>query len=111
MSTDNFNVPILGASAGLAYFAADFRFAASPPLKASFAAGVNATSSLGFRFRVPNGRRGREGLTSPSAFMLPQNPVVSDICAAALTGGAALSLLRFWGEIAKRGFFDQVWTV
>ncbi|CBI15917.3 unnamed protein product, partial [Vitis vinifera] len=39
--------------------------------------------------------------------MLPQNPVAGDICAAALTGAAALSLLRFWGEIAKRGFFDQ----
>jgi farnesol kinase len=39
--------------------------------------------------------------------MLSENPVVSDILAAGISGGIALSLLRFWGEIAKRGIFDQ----
>ncbi|KAB1225731.1 putative phytol kinase 3, chloroplastic [Morella rubra] len=36
------------------------------------------------------------------------NPLVSDICATALTGSIALFLLRFWGEIAKQGFLHQV---
>lgn len=40
--------------------------------------------------------------------MLSGNPVVSDIIAAGISGGIALSLLRFWGETAKRGIFDQV---
>ncbi|GMY10553.1 farnesol kinase, chloroplastic isoform X1 [Fagus crenata] len=35
------------------------------------------------------------------------NPVVSDICATGLSGCIALTLLRFWGETAKRGIFDQ----
>ncbi|KAF8397238.1 hypothetical protein HHK36_016148 [Tetracentron sinense] len=39
--------------------------------------------------------------------MSPENPVVKDICAAALAGCVALSILRAWGEIAKRGIFDQ----
>ena len=111
MGAANFNVSILRASAGITYFTADFRLADRPPLNATFSAGVTATTGLRVRFRVPNGGLARGGLTSPSALMLPQNPVAGDICAAALTGAAALSLLRFWGEIAKRGFFDQVLTV
>ncbi|RVW66186.1 Farnesol kinase, chloroplastic [Vitis vinifera] len=107
MGAANFNVSILRASAGITYFTADFRLADRPPLNATFSAGVTATTGLRVRFRVPNGGLARGGLTSPSALMLPQNPVAGDICAAALTGAAALSLLRFWGEIAKRGFFDQ----
>lgn len=43
-----------------------------------------------------------------AASMLSGNPVVSDIIAAGISGGIALSLLRFWGETAKRGVFDQV---
>lgn len=39
--------------------------------------------------------------------LLPDNPVVSDICATAVAGGIALSLLRLWQETAKRGL-DQV---
>ncbi|KAI8523538.1 hypothetical protein RHMOL_Rhmol13G0081900 [Rhododendron molle] len=42
-----------------------------------------------------------------AASMLSGNPVVSDIIAAGISGGIALSLLRFWGETAKRGIFDQ----
>lgn len=38
--------------------------------------------------------------------LLPENPVVSDICATALSGCVALSLLRLWAETAKRGL-DQ----
>ncbi|XP_058198808.1 farnesol kinase, chloroplastic [Rhododendron vialii] len=45
-----------------------------------------------------------------AASMLSENPVVSDIIAAGISGGIALSLLRFWGEIAKRGIFDQKLT-
>ncbi|KAF7120876.1 hypothetical protein RHSIM_Rhsim13G0066600 [Rhododendron simsii] len=45
-----------------------------------------------------------------AASMLSENPVVSDIIAAGISGGIALSLLRFWGETAKRGIFDQKLT-
>ncbi|RVW66202.1 Farnesol kinase, chloroplastic [Vitis vinifera] len=70
------------ASAAVAYSTADFRLAGRPPLKVTFSAGVTATT--GFR-----------------------NPVAGDICAAALTGGTVLSLIQFWGGIAKRGFTGQ----
>ncbi|OVA02761.1 Phosphatidate cytidylyltransferase [Macleaya cordata] len=40
--------------------------------------------------------------TSVKASMFPQNPMLNDICAAAIAGAVALSLLQFWGEIAKR---------
>lgn len=43
-----------------------------------------------------------------AASMLSGNPVLSDIIAAGISGAIALSLLRFWGETAKRGIFDQV---
>ncbi|PKI51290.1 hypothetical protein CRG98_028319 [Punica granatum] len=39
--------------------------------------------------------------------MVHENPLVSDICATALSGGIALSILRFFEETAKRGLFDQ----
>lgn len=42
-----------------------------------------------------------------AVMLLPDNPVVSDVCATALSGGVALSLLRLWAETAKRGL-DQV---
>jgi hypothetical protein len=44
----------------------------------------------------------------PAATMVLENPVLSDICATGLSGCIALSILRFWGETAKRGLFDQV---
>ncbi|KAB1225730.1 putative phytol kinase 3, chloroplastic [Morella rubra] len=43
----------------------------------------------------------------PASTMALGNPLVSDICATALTGSIALFLLRFWGEIAKQGFLHQ----
>lgn len=106
----NFNVPILPASTGLrvTYLTADSNLVARPTLKAIFSAGT--TTGLRFRCRVLNGGRGR-GLTPPSALMLPQNPVAADICAAALTGGTAFSLIQLWGEIANRGFIGQVRSV
>lgn len=39
--------------------------------------------------------------------MLPQNPVVADICATFIAGGVALFFLLLWEETAKRGVFDQ----
>ncbi|XP_042515621.1 probable phytol kinase 2, chloroplastic isoform X2 [Macadamia integrifolia] len=39
--------------------------------------------------------------------MLPENPVTRDLCLATLTGCVALSLLRFWGEMAKLGILEQ----
>jgi len=44
------------------------------------------------------------------ASMLPGSPLVQDICAAAVTAGVALGLLRFWEEVAKRRVFEQVLT-
>lgn len=56
---------------------------------------------------VANRRRNLASVPA-AASMLSENPVVSDIIAAGISGGIALSLLRFWGETAKRGIFDQV---
>ncbi|BBH04618.1 Phosphatidate cytidylyltransferase family protein [Prunus dulcis] len=49
----------------------------------------------------------RRQVTSAPATMLPQNPVVADICATFIAGGVALFFLLLWEETAKRGFFDQ----
>ncbi|XP_071935680.1 probable phytol kinase 2, chloroplastic [Coffea arabica] len=62
-----------------------------------------------FRFGFPY-RRISPRFRSARAAALPmfsENPVVGDVVAAALTGGIALSMLRFWGEIAKMGVLDQ----
>ena len=77
---------------------------------------INSISSVcgfgfGFGLRlgaISSGRILNRDLKPLAATMLPENPVVSDICAASLTGCIALSLLRFWGEIANRGIFDKV---
>ena len=55
-------------------------------------------------------RRVLRNLTfSPAASMVfSGNPVVSDLVATSLSGGIALSILRFWEETAKRGLVDQV---
>lgn len=51
----------------------------------------------------------RPNLTSPSAAMLlPQNPVLSDVCASAVSAAVAASSLRLWEETARRDLFDQV---
>lgn len=50
----------------------------------------------------------RRQVTSAPATMLPQNPVVADICATFIAGGVALFFLLLWEETAKRGVFDQV---
>ncbi|KAL3530918.1 hypothetical protein ACH5RR_010240 [Cinchona calisaya] len=42
--------------------------------------------------------------------MFSENPVVGDVVATVFTGGIALSILRFWGEIAKMGVLDQKLT-
>ncbi|KAF8396960.1 hypothetical protein HHK36_018597 [Tetracentron sinense] len=53
------------------------------------------------------GQSVRRNLTSLTASMVPGNPVVNDVCTAAIASCVALSLFRFWGETAKRGIFDQ----
>ncbi|KAK9279684.1 hypothetical protein L1049_013364 [Liquidambar formosana] len=87
------------------------RLSLPPPITPrSLSAGITTTSG-GFRLTFPTtiSPTGRRKLTSTvaAATMLPQNPVVADICAAALTGGVALSLLKLWQVTAKLGFFDQ----
>lgn len=47
-------------------------------------------------------------LTPSLAVMFPDNSVLSDVCASGITSVVAVSCLGFWGEIGKRGFFDQV---
>ncbi|XP_031271843.1 probable phytol kinase 3, chloroplastic [Pistacia vera] len=66
------------------------------------------SSSLPIRFRSLHLRTSRRNLTSPpSAMLLPQNPLLSDVCASVLSAGIALSLLRLWEETAKRQLCDQ----
>ena len=50
----------------------------------------------------------RRSLTSSLAVMFPDNSVLSDVCASGITSVVAVSCLGFWGEIGKRGIFDQV---
>ncbi|KAF6164906.1 hypothetical protein GIB67_017109 [Kingdonia uniflora] len=52
-------------------------------------------------------RTPRNLMSLTAASMFPANPVLNDYCVAGLAGSVALSLLLFWGEIAKRGVFDQ----
>ncbi|KAH9701835.1 Farnesol kinase [Citrus sinensis] len=40
--------------------------------------------------------------------LLPQNPVLSDVCASAVSAAVAASCLRLWEETARRDLFDQV---
>ncbi|XP_042515620.1 probable phytol kinase 2, chloroplastic isoform X1 [Macadamia integrifolia] len=63
--------------------------------------------SLGQRSNNTAVRRVRRDQTSVTASMLPENPVTRDLCLATLTGCVALSLLRFWGEMAKLGILEQ----
>uniref|UniRef100_A0A5B7AHG6 Putative Phosphatidate cytidylyltransferase family protein isoform 3 n=1 Tax=Davidia involucrata TaxID=16924 RepID=A0A5B7AHG6_DAVIN len=69
---------------------------------------ICSSSSFSFGFRPPKSRTIRRNLKLPAAAsMIADNPVVGDICATALSGGIALSILRFWQETAKRDLFDQ----
>lgn len=76
----------------------------------SFPFGVGQFSTFTFRFRHLKLPTIRRKLASPTASlpMFSQNQVMGDVVATALTGGIALSALRFWEETAKRGLFDQV---
>lgn len=85
----------------------DFLLYLTPPLLASSVCICHASSTL----RKPTvKRRTRRTVRSQVAglTMFSGNPVVGDLVATVLSGGIALSCLRFWEEIAKRGYFDQV---
>ncbi|KGN65833.1 farnesol kinase, chloroplastic [Cucumis sativus] len=58
-----------------------------------------------FSLRFPSKIR-RKHCPVSAVMFFPENPVVSDICATALSSGVALSLLQLWAETAKRGL-DQ----
>ncbi|KAK4838130.1 hypothetical protein QYF36_011266 [Acer negundo] len=69
-------------------------------------------ASSAFRFAAATSTNfpesGRDSVTSPSAAMLlPENPVLSDICASAVSALVAFSGLRLWEETAKRDLFDR----
>ncbi|CAA6669301.1 unnamed protein product [Spirodela intermedia] len=49
----------------------------------------------------------RRRSTAARASMWAQEAVVRDVFSSAFTSGVALSLLRFWEELAKRGVFEQ----
>ncbi|XP_043687111.1 probable phytol kinase 2, chloroplastic [Telopea speciosissima] len=71
-----------------------------------FSAGI-ISDSLGLRSYTTAVRRVCRDRTSVTASMLPENPITRDVCVATLTGCVALSLLRFWGEMAKLGILEQ----
>uniref|UniRef100_A0A5B7BWB5 Putative Phosphatidate cytidylyltransferase family protein isoform 3 n=1 Tax=Davidia involucrata TaxID=16924 RepID=A0A5B7BWB5_DAVIN len=74
----------------------------------SLSAGIFSRSSFSVGLRPPKSSTLRRNPTSvTAASMFTDNPVIADICATALSGGIALSMLRFWEETAKRGLFDQ----
>ncbi|MQL80032.1 hypothetical protein Taro_012471 [Colocasia esculenta] len=58
-------------------------------------------------FSSPDGGRLRRASAAPGASMWGQSAVAHDVLAAAFTSGVALTLLRFWEELAKRGVFEQ----
>ncbi|XP_031111077.1 farnesol kinase, chloroplastic [Ipomoea triloba] len=84
----------------------DFLIYFSPPQLASSVCHCHASSALRnptiTRRIRPKVRSQAVGLT-----MFSGNPVVGDLVASVLSGGIAFSCLRFWEEIAKRGYFDQ----
>ncbi|KAM7257330.1 hypothetical protein ACFE04_013071 [Oxalis oulophora] len=57
-------------------------------------------------FPIIINRRRRRRLNA-AVMLFPENPVVSDVCATAISATVALSCLRLWEETAKRGIFDQ----
>ncbi|RYR79564.1 hypothetical protein Ahy_A01g004367 isoform A [Arachis hypogaea] len=63
----------------------------------------SSSSSLTLTTQPPQARR----KFALPATMLHQNPLVSDICALAVSGAIAFSFLRFFEETAKRSLFDQ----
>ncbi|KAJ0083561.1 hypothetical protein Patl1_31054 [Pistacia atlantica] len=80
----------------------------SSSLSLSSISSFTSSSSLPIRFRSLHLRTSRRNLTSPpSTMLLPQNPLLSDVCASVLSAGIALSLLRLWEETAKRQLCDQ----
>ncbi|MED6126478.1 hypothetical protein PIB30_078914 [Stylosanthes scabra] len=62
-----------------------------------------SSSSLTLTTQPPQPRR----KFALPATMLHQNPLVSDVCALAVSGTVAFSFLRLWEETAKRSIFDQ----
>lgn len=42
------------------------------------------------------------------AIMFSDSPLAADLCATAISGVVAVSVLKLWEETAKRGVFDQV---
>uniref|UniRef100_A0A7C9DBG7 Farnesol kinase n=1 Tax=Opuntia streptacantha TaxID=393608 RepID=A0A7C9DBG7_OPUST len=73
------------------------RLTTPPDSKSSVAVGL-------WKLRPINPTRLRR---RPAAVMWPENPVVSDVCAASFSGAVALSLLRFWQVTAKHTVFDS----
>lgn len=63
---------------------------------------------LSSRFPAIDFRSSSRSLTTSVAVMLPGNSVLSDVYATGISTVVAFSCLGFWGEIGKRGIFDQV---
>lgn len=72
---------------------------------------VSSRNFLGLAvgLRSTNFRKSRRRLLPPSAAMLlPQNPLLSDVCASVVSAAIAFAFLYLWEETAKRGLVDQV---
>ncbi|CAI9107024.1 OLC1v1006291C1 [Oldenlandia corymbosa var. corymbosa] len=70
----------------------------------SFSSLTPFCNPLCFNLKLSSSRRAAAAAALP---MFSDTPIVADVVATALTGGIALSLLQFWGEIAKMGLLDQ----
>lgn len=69
---------------------------------------ISTSLTSGPRLPATDFRRSPLSLTSSLAVMLPENAVLSDVCATGIACLVAFSCLGFWGEIGKRGILDQV---
>ncbi|KAG1365671.1 putative phytol kinase 2, chloroplastic [Cocos nucifera] len=78
--------------------------AAASSSASAAAATFGRSSSLLLR---PARLRAPPGALRSLVSMSPENPLVHDVCASAVTAGVALGLLRFWEELAKQGLFEQ----
>ncbi|XP_078436031.1 phosphatidate cytidylyltransferase family protein [Wolffia australiana] len=65
---------------------------------------VEPPRSIAFRRSLFHSKR---RLIAPMAFISIQDGTARDVVSTLFTSGVAVSLLQFWGELAKRGVFDQ----
>lgn len=82
----------------------------SPSVKVKLGSYVLFSTKKGFNlgFQKLKTRRLHRTKVVVHFAMFSENLLIGDLIATTLSGGIALSILRFWEETAKRGVFDQV---